>query len=217
MYICQTGALWYPVYPLLDTLCVCLCVDVDCMYYAVDQGERGAINKTGLQCAHWQNNLCDWKKRGKTKWRDHKRQRECKIRWLGESGRGGLSNGQHFHSKSSLYSPLITPVPFSHIKDTFIEEVFALLSCSLIDGAGISLLLIVIGRWWSWRVRWSMCPSRAPWYFWDRLVLINWRSWWEEDFICLIFPSTMLHGMLFWWGSRPGPRMDWRREWTNWR
>lgn len=44
---------------LLDSLCVCLCVDVDCMYYAVDQGEHGAINKTGLQCAHWQNNLCD--------------------------------------------------------------------------------------------------------------------------------------------------------------
>lgn len=44
---------------LLDTLCVCLCVDVDCMYYAVDQGERGAINKSGLQCARWQNNLCD--------------------------------------------------------------------------------------------------------------------------------------------------------------
>lgn len=41
------------------THCVCVCVDVDCLYYAVGQGERGAINKTGLQCARWQNNLCD--------------------------------------------------------------------------------------------------------------------------------------------------------------
>lgn len=66
---------------LLDTLCVCLCVDVDCMHYAVDQGEHGAINKTGLQCACWQNNLCDsMKKREKTKGRELNRQRECKIR-----------------------------------------------------------------------------------------------------------------------------------------
>lgn len=36
----------------------CLCVDVDCMYYA-DLGEPCAINKTGLQCAHWRNNLSD--------------------------------------------------------------------------------------------------------------------------------------------------------------
>lgn len=33
-------------------------LDVDCMYYA-DQGEPCAINKTGLQCAHWRNNLSD--------------------------------------------------------------------------------------------------------------------------------------------------------------
>lgn len=45
--------------PLGHIVCVCLCVDVDCMYYAVDQGEHGAINKTGLQCARWLNNLCD--------------------------------------------------------------------------------------------------------------------------------------------------------------
>lgn len=37
---------------------LCLCVDVDCMYYA-DLGEPCAINKTGLQCAHWRNNLSD--------------------------------------------------------------------------------------------------------------------------------------------------------------
>lgn len=43
----------------LDTFCVSVCVDVGCMYYAVDLGECGAINKTGLQCAHWQNNLSD--------------------------------------------------------------------------------------------------------------------------------------------------------------
>lgn len=36
----------------------CLCVDVDFMYYA-DLGEPCAINKTGLQCAHWRNNLSD--------------------------------------------------------------------------------------------------------------------------------------------------------------
>lgn len=36
----------------------CLCVDVDCMYYA-DLGEPCAINKTGLQCVHWRNNLSD--------------------------------------------------------------------------------------------------------------------------------------------------------------
>lgn len=35
-----------------------MCVDVDCMYYA-DLGEPCAINKTGLQCAHWRNNLSD--------------------------------------------------------------------------------------------------------------------------------------------------------------
>lgn len=29
------------------------------MYYAADLGERAAINKTGLQCVHWQNNLSD--------------------------------------------------------------------------------------------------------------------------------------------------------------
>lgn len=52
---------------LLDTLCVCLCVAVDCMYYAVDQGECGAINKTGLQCACWQNNLCDYMKKEENK------------------------------------------------------------------------------------------------------------------------------------------------------
>lgn len=39
-------------------VCVCVCVDVDCMYYA-DLGEPCAINKTGLQCAHWRNNLSD--------------------------------------------------------------------------------------------------------------------------------------------------------------
>lgn len=43
---------------LLDEFYVCVCVDVDCMYYA-DQGEPCAINKTGLQCAHWRNNLSD--------------------------------------------------------------------------------------------------------------------------------------------------------------
>lgn len=39
-------------------ICVCVCADVDCMYYA-DLGEPCAINKTGLQCAHWRNNLSD--------------------------------------------------------------------------------------------------------------------------------------------------------------
>lgn len=42
---------------------LCLCVDVDCMYYA-DLGETCAINKTGLQCAHWRNNLSDTMEKG---------------------------------------------------------------------------------------------------------------------------------------------------------
>jgi len=41
----------------------CAHVDVDCMYYA-DIGEPCAINKTGLQCAHWRNNLSDTMEKG---------------------------------------------------------------------------------------------------------------------------------------------------------
>lgn len=42
-----------------DTICARVCVDVDYMYYAAELGEPRAINKTGLQCVHWRNNLSD--------------------------------------------------------------------------------------------------------------------------------------------------------------
>lgn len=56
----QTGQMQYVCVPFgcILVVCVCVCVDVDCMYYA-DLREPGAINKTGLQCAHWRNNLSD--------------------------------------------------------------------------------------------------------------------------------------------------------------
>lgn len=58
-------------------MCVCVCVDVDCMYYA-DLGEPCAINKTGLQCAHWRNNLSDTmeKERERSNGRDRERSAE---------------------------------------------------------------------------------------------------------------------------------------------
>lgn len=71
-------------------LCTCprwthsVCVDVGCMYYAVDLAERGAINKTGLQCAHWQNNLSDsmekeMEDKAKCAGKERRRQGECKT------------------------------------------------------------------------------------------------------------------------------------------
>lgn len=87
MYVCQyfgdTDRSTVYISPL-DTLCVSVCVDVGCMYYAVDLGECGAINKTGLQCAHWQNNLSDSMEKeredkAKRAGRQRKRQGECKT------------------------------------------------------------------------------------------------------------------------------------------
>lgn len=87
MYVCQyvgdTDRSTVYVF-LLDTFCVSVCVDVGCMYYAVDLAERGAINKTGLQCARWQNNLSDSMEKeredkAKCAGRERKRQGECKT------------------------------------------------------------------------------------------------------------------------------------------
>lgn len=86
-YVCQyfgdTDSSTVYVSPL-DTFCVSVCVDVGCMYYAVDLAEPGAINKTGLQCAHWQNNLSDSMEKeredkAKRAGRARKRQGECKT------------------------------------------------------------------------------------------------------------------------------------------
>lgn len=58
----------------------CVCVDVDCMYYA-DQGEPCAINKTGLQCAHWRNNLSDTME-------NRERERKAQTERVGETQAG---------------------------------------------------------------------------------------------------------------------------------
>lgn len=61
------------VYVCNNILCVCVCVEVDCIYYA-DLGEPCAINKTGLQCARWRNNLSDTMERERERERLNERQ-----------------------------------------------------------------------------------------------------------------------------------------------
>lgn len=97
MYVCQcfwetdSQRQWcvsllhvFCVFVCREILCVCVCVVVDCMYYA-DLGEPCAINKTGLQCAHWRNNLSDTmeKARERSNGREEQREREAgmKDRW----------------------------------------------------------------------------------------------------------------------------------------
>lgn len=68
------------------------------MYYAADLAERGAINKTGLQRARWQNNLSDSMEKeredkAKCAGRERKRQRECKTDEVGEKWREPENRG----------------------------------------------------------------------------------------------------------------------------
>lgn len=59
------------------------------MHYA-DLGEPCAINKTGLQCAHWRNNLSDTmeKERGRSRVRSTEREGRAGVKDMKIEGEG---------------------------------------------------------------------------------------------------------------------------------